>query len=227
MNFKTYSLIFGFGFLCYCSQAQIIKQAVSAKKGLGIKVDGKLDDWKASDWKDDKVTRLSYALANDDKYLYLAIRKDKNAIKINKGGLSFILVDGKNELNFTYPMVESGKVEQDLISLRGIPSIQDSVISVYNEYGINAAMVSETETDGPVYTMEFAIPFKNIQEVIPAQLKVLNFIIRLKGNNNSAMARLLSSSTMDNQSLIRKEDLIDLFSVTEMKGIYQIVIKSK
>jgi hypothetical protein len=88
-------------------------------------------------------------------------------------------------------------------------------------------MVGETGDNGFVYTMEFAIPFKIIRETIPSQAKEFNFIIRLIGKNNKAVAALISSSKMDDENIMRKEDVIDLFSVTEMKGIYQIVIKPK
>lgn len=97
----------------FSAQAQKVSnvQKGSVRAPKNVKVDGKATEW------DDKLqaynhaTQVSYAIANDDKKLYLIVTTDKRNIigKIINGGLSFtVKKDGKKDVaggpTITYPV---------------------------------------------------------------------------------------------------------------------------
>lgn len=209
------------------SQAQSIKLINDSKWADAAKVDGKLDEWGTLRY--DKQNNLWFGLANNDKYLYVALKRDKNTSKIDRGGVNLILRSNKkDQISITYPALLSGKVDFDIIRSEGISAIPDSVISVYNEYGIKAAMVKETEANGLVYNIEFAIPLKLIKENMPGyNNQELDYAIVLKGSSNTKAAALIMSSSIEAPTPELREKVLDLYTRTEFKGMYKIAAGSE
>jgi len=169
------------------------------------KVDGKLSEWPGSLQAYNKATLVEYTLANDNKTLYLAIRsKDKTATaKILAGGISLILnSSGKikgSEITFpatksTYSYVKTGwpvktfNILTDSTAIRneiqqlkeikvlGLKGITDSLLSIYNEYGIESKLSYTNET----LVCELAIPLSliGLSQKTPAEL---TYSIKLNG----------------------------------------------
>ncbi|ERJ60134.1 hypothetical protein [Sphingobacterium paucimobilis] len=72
-----------------------------------VSLDGKLDEWNKNDFIYNKETRLWYSLANDDTYLYLAVKKEENSNKIfSWGGLQFSVSkeDRKSSSSISFPL---------------------------------------------------------------------------------------------------------------------------
>ncbi|SMC64705.1 hypothetical protein [Pedobacter africanus] len=223
----TYKILIAVVFLVYCNgiKAQHMQQAVVPKWLSNVKIDGKLDEW--AELKYEKQNNLWFALANSDKYLYLAIKRDKNLSKVDRGGINFTLsTDKKDKISFTYPVLLSSKPDFDVIRPQGISIIPDSIISVYNEHGIKAALVKETGVNGLVYNIEFAIPLKLIRENLPDyDNQVLHYAIILNGSSNTKAAALLMSSSIEAPTPELREKVIDLYTRTEFKGTYNMVRK--
>src|SRR5476651_641710 len=87
--------------LSLSASAQKNIQESSVRAPEGIKVDGKLTEWKDNFQATNKVTLLTYTLSNDDNNLYLAIKStdQTNSTKITAGGISFTIntADKKKE----------------------------------------------------------------------------------------------------------------------------------
>ena len=159
-------------------------QTQSVRLPADTKIDGKLSEWPEFLQAYNKATRLEYTMANDDKKLYLAIRsKDKSTTsKILLGGISFSLgtsntaykdtvitlpatnsaytysPEGRRTANFkissgTAEILNSIEQLKEIKVLR-FKGIQDSILSIYNKYGISSKLAYFNET----LVLELAIP---------------------------------------------------------------------
>jgi len=182
----------------------------------GIKIDGKLSEWGTALQAYNKTVKLWYSIANDNKYLYLAIKSDDLNYnpKILAGGISLTIntADRKRDKDayiITYPIISrSGGLgrggrgrrggfgqDQDKpdtaaivaqqrqtlatgkeISAIGFKEITDTLISIYNEYGIKAASGIDDKGN---YTAELAIPLAILK--IPAGQKEIAYNIKVNG----------------------------------------------
>lgn len=137
----------------------------------GIEVDGNLEDWGKQLGSYNEVTRLWYSIANDDKYLYLAIKKDQGVLKVySKSGIRFFV--GPKEVNdtkkmpsitFPVPVINDKRVlpnDWADIEVLNFPSIKDPLISIYNEFGIQVGWKLNKTEDGEVFLYELAIPLE-------------------------------------------------------------------
>jgi len=153
-----------------------------------IKVDGKLDDWNKELPAYNRENNLWYSLANDDKYLYLAVKKDKFPTKAySRGGIKLFIstkeikkTEGLPTITFPVIVVDGKPVpfkEWNDIDVRHIPGVTDTLISIYNDHGIQVAWnLDETEI-GKIYTYELAIPLK-LLSISPGQTIYYNMLLR-------------------------------------------------
>jgi hypothetical protein len=205
---------------CYGASAQKVNttQQGSVWAPQGLKIDGKLAEWGAALQAYNKTVKLWYTIANDDKYVYLAIQSkdlDYNP-KIMAGGISFSINTAgkkkdKDAYVVTFPIISrtggggrGGRgrrggggfgQQQDTpdtaaivtqqkqtlattkeISAIGFKEITDTLISIYNEYGIKAAA---TIDDKGNYSAELAIPISMLN--IPADQKEIAYNIKVNG----------------------------------------------
>jgi hypothetical protein len=164
-----------------------------------VKIDGKANDWNNQFQAYNKSTSLYYTIANNADNLYLVFQStDKTAIqKMLSGGITLII---NNAINISTPITSSpnrANIVKELrsaepistnvldvlnkelatnfkeIKLNGISSIPDSIISVYNNYGIKVAGALDLNK---AYTCEMAIPLKYI-----SGNNTVNYNIRLNG----------------------------------------------
>ncbi|RQO66332.1 hypothetical protein DBR43_29355 [Pedobacter sp. KBW06] len=158
-------------------------QSIWAEK---IKIDGKLDDWSGRLSAYNQENNLWYSIANDDKFLYLAVKKDKFPAKAYATGGIKLFLSNKETKNtaglpaFTFPVpVVNGKLiprdEWNEIDVRDLSGITDTLISIYNEHGIQAGW--NIENNGEVYTYELAIPLKLV-DIKPGQTIYYNMLLR-------------------------------------------------
>lgn len=106
-------------FLCIICCNAFAQKVNSTQQGSmwvpqGIKIDGKLEEWGSELQAYNKTVKLWYTIANDDKYLYLAIRsEDLNYNpKILAGGISLTIntADRKRDKGayiITYPIINA------------------------------------------------------------------------------------------------------------------------
>ena len=163
-------------------------QQGSFRAPASVRIDGSLADWKDTMKAYNKSTRLYYLVANDDKYLYLAIRATDvtNKAKIAAGGITFTInTSGKKKdkdaFALTYPVIQrqqgrggrgtrgggsfgtDSASRQQLISaakeikVSGFKDVDDTLISIYNEYSIKAAIGFDSDGN---YCYELAVPLK-------------------------------------------------------------------
>jgi hypothetical protein len=219
------ALIIGFG-----ARAQSVQEG-SVWAPAGIKVDAKLDEWGNTLQANNKTTNLYYTIANDDRFLYLAIKStdQANNNKITGGGITFsVNTDGrkkdKDAFQVIFPVVNRENMRAQFrrgggggpggqpnqmpdsaaianmrasllasvkeITLRGFKNIPDSVISIYNEYSIKAA-VGYDKNGSFVY--ELALPLEQLG-VKPGSTKELAYNVKVNGiqfrrNNNDGEGR--------------------------------------
>ncbi len=204
--------------ICLGSFAQKVNntQQGSLWAPQGIKIDGKLGEWGTALQAYNKTVKLWYTIANDDKFLYLAVMSDDLNYnpKILAGGISLIVntADKKKDKDayiVTFPIISrtggGGRIgrarrggfgqDQDKpdtvaiiaqqrqtlatgkeISALGFKAITDTLISIYNEYGIKAAANID---DKGVYTAELAIPLTLLN--IPADQKEIAYNVKVNG----------------------------------------------
>ncbi|WP_443937883.1 hypothetical protein [Pedobacter sp. MW01-1-1] len=201
---KTYLAVFA-SILC-CSA---FAQKMPAQKGnlapAGIRIDGNINEWTSLPFTENKRTNLDYALANDDKNLYLIVKAKESATinKIMMGGISFTVnIDGKKKEkevpSITYPLIkragrgggqggsnrsafgggqnrtETTAKQRDSIALAlhktqietvkeikvlDFKGIQDTLISIYNEYSIKTVASFD---DAGLFTYELAVPLAKL-----------------------------------------------------------------
>ncbi|MFM6976598.1 MAG: hypothetical protein ACKOW2_07095 [Sphingobacteriaceae bacterium] len=153
-----------------------------------LKVDGKLAEWQTGSFNENKASKLSFLLSNNDSTLYLAIKStdNKDLRRLLIRGISFSVYEpeGKKiKQSLTFPIMSRGndsqnlqsrkqagidpltKLKADLAGLReigisGFEEILDGKISVNNDYGIGAAASLD---DQGLLACEYAIPLKLLQ----------------------------------------------------------------
>ena len=146
-----------------------------------VQIDGSLNDWTDSLTLYNDATRLFYSIANDEENLYLAIRSSsrENLSKILVGGISFsanIEKKKKDSPKVTFPVLDRtagrnrnvknkqadmqemqkqtlSKIKE--IQVEGFKEIIDGGISLYNTYGIKAAVAFDVNNN---LIQEIAIP---------------------------------------------------------------------
>lgn len=146
-----------------------------------IKIDGDLSEWGNLVSGYDEKTRLFYAVSNDSKNIYLAIKSEnKNDIpKILSRGLTFsVNTEGKKKegASVVFPVIrrqrtvnpsQNGEtiVKEQLASANeiriiGFSLLPDGGISTSNDYGIEAA-AALNEANHFMY--ELAVPLKHLE----------------------------------------------------------------
>ncbi|MGZ3755008.1 MAG: hypothetical protein ACXVAY_20900 [Mucilaginibacter sp.] len=192
-------------------QPQIQEGSVRAPDN--IKIDGKHSEWENPFFKNNEgflraynsASRYYYTIANDDNYLYVALRGlgTGAAQKVFNGGLVILInrtagkkpnLKATDNIAITYPLPQDSKTTDNIlgpifslngilpqteanrsqvdsivnvansrlasvikeIRITGVKEIQDSVLSVYNEQGIKAAMQFAKRMP----MIEIAIPLK-------------------------------------------------------------------
>ena len=164
-----------------------------------VKIDGKLNEWADGLSANNKANHLQYTLANDDKYLYLAIKSDDKVIigKIMAGGINIIIGlpgdKSKATASVTYPLsnlkygsnasayLDSGKIkemtaEAKEIGVLNFKAIPDSLISIYNAYNIKSVI---KHTNGKLI-YELILPL-DIIGITASENPKFNYTIKLKG----------------------------------------------
>lgn len=162
----------------------------------GVKVDGKLDDWGKELSAYNKENSLWYSIANDDKFLYLAVKKDKFPTKAYaRGGIKLFIstkevkfTNGLPAISFPVPIVDGKSIpreEWNEIDVRNISGLTDTLISVYNEVGIQVGFNLEETDKGKVYSYELAVPLK-LFGIRSGQIIYYNMLLR--GNTLKQMS---------------------------------------
>jgi len=170
-----------------CAQKVPNTQSKSIWAGK-LKIDGKLDDWGKELSAYNKENKLWYSVSNDKAFLYLAVKKDKFPTKAYaRGGIKLFIstkevksTNGLSAITFPVAIVNgkaSPKEDWNEMDIRNIPGITDTLISIYNEHGIQIAFNLEDAEKGPVYTYELAIPLKLVG-VSAGQTIYYNMLLR-------------------------------------------------
>lgn len=205
------------------------------------KVDGKLSEWQLPLKALNKATHIQYSLANDDKNLYLAVQTNRVG-KIESGGLTFVV----NGASITFPYnkrrdrrkkenrgpippgepIRLGEFKE--IHVANIKSIADTLVSIYNPFGIRACGIRYDKNEGRVCDFEMAIPLKLLG--LSASYQVLNYTIRLNGyiptSPNSIEGRLTPIPGKSQREMIELEEMIqDGGRVSEFSGKYILAKK--
>ena len=190
-------------------------QATSIWAAANIKIDGRINEWEDSFQAYNKSTKLFYTLANNEKYLYLAITSTDaaNNTKVAAGGITFTINTAgkkkdKGAYIITYPVINKGgrgqrgggrfggrkqtdgtdtavtnAAHRQLIAaskeikVLGFKDVDDTLISIYNEYGIKTAIGYDTLGN---YSYELAIPLK-ILGIEPGNTTEIAYNIKVNG----------------------------------------------
>lgn len=215
----------------------IQSQSIWAKQ---VKVDGRLDDWGKELSAYNKENNLWYSMANDDKFLYLAVKKDKFPTKAYaKGGIKLFIslkeVKSTNELpaiTFPVPFVNGKAVPKDEwneIDLRDIKGVTDTLVSIYNEIGIQAGYKLDVTEKGTVYSYELAVPLK-LLSIETGQTIFYNMLLR--GNAKEPLspqsAAMLASIDPKENPHVKVEDIermIDSGNWSDFWASYKLALK--
>jgi len=192
--------------ICVKAQKLPSVQKEPMKAPANVKIDGIPNEWDDAFKADNNSTDFKYLMANDADVLYIVIQTGYpgSAQKIAAGGITFTFssADKKSEASFTYPVMSgqysqgvsyplrtpetTWKQIQDLtarlndhikeITVSGLTGITEPAVSLYNELGIKGAQYI---SDKRLYTIEFCIPLKYLQNVI--QNGVLNYKMQVNG----------------------------------------------
>ena len=212
-------------------------QSIWAKQ---VKLDGKLDDWGKELAAYNKENDLWYSMANDDKFLYLAIKKDKFPGKAYaRGGIKLFIstketkiTKGLPAVTFPVPIIDGKpipKTEWNEIDVRDIAGITDTLISIYNEQGIQVAWKLEDKDNGPIYTYELAIPLK-LLGINQGQTIYYNMLLRGSGAKalSPAEAAMMANPSPELNPGFSKEQLLGMIDRTiwsEFWGSYKLAAK--
>ncbi|ERJ57903.1 hypothetical protein [Sphingobacterium paucimobilis] len=164
-----------------------------------VVIDGELAEWKGEEFVYDESTWLWYTMANDENFLYLAVRKNKHAGKIfNWGGLMFTVnrKGKKNRANepwITFPRAVDGsrkvpEKEWTVLEIDNFEGIKESKLNIYNEYGIQVGWTkfkAEDEKED-TYCYELAIPLSLLK--LKAK-EMISFNILLRGFREDSPAK--------------------------------------
>jgi len=176
------------------------------KAPVNVKIDGIPNEWDDAFKADNNSTDFKYLMANDADVLYIVIQTDYpgSAQKIVAGGITFTFssADKKSQASLTYPTMPgqysqgvsyplrtpetTWKQIQDLtarlndhikeITVSGLTGITEPAVSLYNELGIKGAQYI---SDKRLYTIEFCLPLKYLQNVI--QNGTFNYKMQVNG----------------------------------------------
>ncbi len=160
-----------------------------------VKVDGKAMEWDNKFQAYNKSTSILYTIANNTDNLFLVAQAiDKTTIdKILGGGITLTISNAKDKtlapVSITSPIIPPNKsstvgkfrtagtdsllieVNKEIsaafkeLHLKGVGAIPDSLISVYNEYGIKALGLMDINK---AYTFELVVPIKYLSQLINA-----------------------------------------------------------
>lgn len=212
-------------------------QSIWAKQ---VKIDGKLDDWGKELAAYNKENNLWYSMANDDKFLYLAVKKDKFPGKAYaRGGIKLFISSketkstaGLPAVTFPVPIIDGKPVprtEWNEIDVRDIVGITDTLISIYNEQGIQVGWKLEDNDSGPMYAYELAIPLKLV-DIHPGQTIHYNMLLRGSAGKalSPAQAAMLSNPSTELNPGFSKERLLgmmDSLNWSEFWASYKLALK--
>lgn len=205
------------------------------------KVNGRLDEWELPLKATNKATHIQYSIANDDKNLYLAIQTNRVG-KIESGGLTF-LVNGA-AVTFPYPKMRDRRKKENRrpfnpgeprriedfkeIHVTHVKTVTDSLISIYNPYGIRACGIRYDKKEERCCDYEMAIPLKLLG--LSAENSILNYTIRLNGiiptSAGGAGGRVLPIPGKSKREMMELEETMDDFiRVSELSGKYILAKK--
>jgi len=215
MKVKTYThfIIYVIAFFAFPSmvwsqkKAEIIKNKWASNP---VKIDGILSDWSDSLDLYNDVAKLHYNISNDNENIYFAIKNSsqENLTKILARGLSisanyeskkntaptltFPILDrtpGKRQVETEEP--EPKEIQRRIISkikeirVEGFKELVDGGISLYNTYGIKAAMAFDDKNN---MIQEFAIPLR-LLGIEPERTELITYRIRINGFEGSAIVQ--------------------------------------
>jgi lipoprotein-anchoring transpeptidase ErfK/SrfK len=185
-------------------KAEIIKTRWAEKS---IEVNGILSDWKDSLDLYNADTKLFYSIANDHENIYLAVKNssEDNLTKILARGISFTVnfentkkiaptvtfpvldrTPGKKQVEIEQP--EAKEIQRRIISkikeikVEGFKELVDGGISLYNTYGIKAAMSFDEKNN---MIQEIAIPLR-LLGIESGSTELITYRIRINGFQGSA-----------------------------------------
>lgn len=217
-----------------------------------FEADGKLEEWQQPLQAYNKDTHTAHSIANDDTYLYLAVKSNRTS-KIFLGGVGLILErKGKSDLEVIYPYNPSHDMSTDELVIKAfsdpkapkkisdLDKIQvkgllanDSIIPMLNEQGILAAISEEMgeseiyENGERHYVVEMALPLAYLKGM-NTESSDLNYRIRLRGVNLFVVAgqtgRMPIPPGLKNDREINYETAkaAEQTSPTEFKGVYRL-----
>lgn len=166
--------------------AQKDKGVIQNSWAAAHQTDGELNEWSEAIWQFHKNSQISYALANNDSTLFIAIKTaDKtqlrqlfadgirlyfNAMGKKKAqqGLHFLQMRGMGRMNGT-PQTQQKDAFQALraavanireIRVSGFDQILDGPIALQNDYGIRAAAALNAQGE---LSLEYSLPMKLLQ----------------------------------------------------------------
>ncbi|SHM78134.1 hypothetical protein SAMN05444266_1112 [Chitinophaga jiangningensis] len=133
------------------------------------KIDGAIEDWGTSLEAYNTTNKLWYSVANDNDFIYFAFKKTDNLSKIYAPASIQLSIGNKGERKtevmplLHFPVTTEGihkKLPEkwDEIEVRNIPAVKDTLISIYNQYGIKAAW--KLDEANKIFTCEIRIPRK-------------------------------------------------------------------
>lgn len=175
-----------------------------------IMVDALLSDWKDSLSLYSEETKLYYNISNDDKNIYFAIKNssEENLTKILARGIS-ITVNYENAKTIaptiTFPILDRtpGKkpaetdqsdpkeIQKRVISkikeirVAGFKELVDGGVSLYNTYGIKAAMSFDDNDD---MIQEIAIPMR-LLGIEPDRTEPITYRIKVNGFEGTSVVQ--------------------------------------
>lgn len=210
IKINIFFIFCSFAFFAFPSQgwsqkkAEVIKNKWASKPVL---IDGILTDWTDSLDLYNDVTKLYYNISNDHENIYFAVKNNSedNLSKILARGMS-ITVNYENSKKVgqtvTFPVLdrtpskkqvereepEAKEIQRRIISkikeikVEGFKELVDGGISLYNTYGIKAAMAFDDKND---MIQEIAIPLR-LLGIDPNHTDLITFRIRVNGFEGSS-----------------------------------------
>ena len=185
-------------------KAEMIKTRWAEKS---MEVNGMLSDWKDSLDLYNEDTKLFYSISNDHENIYFALKNssEDNLAKILARGISFTVnfenskkvaptvtfpildrTPGKKQVETEQP--EAKEIQRRIISkikeikVEGFKELVDGGISLYNTYGIKAAMAFDEKND---MIQEIAIPLR-LLGIESGSTELITYRIRINGFQGSA-----------------------------------------
>lgn len=216
----------------------------------GFEADGKLDEWQQLLQAYNEDTHIAYSLANDDAYLYLAVKSNRTA-KIFNGGIGLkIKQSNKADLeviypyNFAHDWAKKGGLlrilndpknpkslkDLDQIETRSMINNADSIIPMVNEYGLLAG-ISEVMGESEIYEngerhyiVEIAVPLLYLD----VNNEEIEYTIQLRGIKvdipvgNKIMMPVERGAQTDRELNYEKIKAQDTIIPAELKGTYRL-----